>query len=80
MTLFDRGGKQMLLDCGRPALPSPGHDPVARANAAEGAVGALAAGRPMRITVAAPPATITDVIAPFLAIRGRVHVSHRTGR
>lgn len=69
MTLFARGGKQMVLDGIRPALPSPGHDPVARADAAEAAIGALAAGRPMRITAAAP-ATITDVIAPFLALWG----------
>ncbi|WP_405852204.1 LysR family transcriptional regulator [Streptomyces sp. NBC_00090] len=80
MTLFDRGGKQMALDGGRPALPSPGHAPVARADAAEAAVGALAAGRPMRITVAAPPTTIADAIAPFLAIRGRMHPPHRTER
>lgn len=64
MTLFDRGGKQMVLDGIRPALPSPGHDPVARADAAEAAIGALAAGRPMRITAAARATTITDVIAP----------------
>ena len=70
MTLFDRGGKRMVLDGCRPALPSPEHDPVARANAAEAAVGALADGRPMRITVASPPATITDVIAPLLANPG----------
>jgi DNA-binding transcriptional LysR family regulator len=70
MTLFDRGGKQMALTAaGRRFLPLA-RDLVARADTAEAAVGALAAGRAMRITVAAPPTTITDVIAPFLATWG----------
>ncbi|RZK74375.1 MAG: LysR family transcriptional regulator [Rhodococcus sp. (in: high G+C Gram-positive bacteria)] len=70
MTLFDRGGRQLILTAaGRRFLPLA-RDLVARADAAEAAVGALASGRAMRITVAAPPTTITDVIAPFLATWG----------
>ncbi|HEY9264991.1 MAG TPA: LysR family transcriptional regulator, partial [Mycobacterium sp.] len=70
MTLFDRGGKQLILSAAGWRFLPLARDLVARADAAEAAVGALATGRAMRITVAAPPTTITDVIAPFLATWG----------
>ena len=70
MTLFDRGGKQLVLSAGGRRFLPLARDLVARADAAEAAIGALSSGRAMRITVAAPPTTITDVIAPFLATWG----------
>jgi DNA-binding transcriptional LysR family regulator len=67
LTLFDRrGGRLILSQAGRQFVPVA-RDLVARADAASAAATALAAGRMDRITIAAPPTTMTDVIAPFIA-------------
>lgn len=70
MAFFDCGGKQMVLTAAGRRFLSLARDLVARADTAEAAVGAPAAGRAVRITVAASPPTITDVIVPFLAAWG----------
>jgi DNA-binding transcriptional LysR family regulator len=70
VTLFDRTGNRMeLTAAGRRFLPLA-RDLVTRADTALAAASSLASGRAMRLTVAAPATTITDVIAPFLATWG----------
>ncbi len=65
--LFDRtGGRLSITPAGEQFVPIA-RDLLARADAAVAAASALAAGRLDRITIAAPPTTMTDVVAPFLA-------------
>ncbi|UQX88180.1 LysR family transcriptional regulator [Jatrophihabitans telluris] len=67
LELFDRaGGRLVLTPAGEQFVPIA-RDLLARAEAANAAAAALAAGRLDRVTIAAPPTTMTDVIAPFLA-------------
>ncbi|MEV4237040.1 LysR family transcriptional regulator [Nocardia sp. NPDC049737] len=70
VALFDRGGGRLeLTAAGRQFLPVArgvlGHADDARAAAED-----FAAGRLVRLTIAAPVTTLNDVIAPFLATLG----------
>lgn len=65
--LFDRGGGRLALTSAGQAFVPIARDLLARADAASAAASTLAAGRLDRVTIAAPPTTMTDVIAPFLA-------------
>jgi DNA-binding transcriptional LysR family regulator len=65
--LFVRDGRALRLGpAGRRLLPIA-RDLVARADTANATMTALGRGSAMPLTVAAPPATIADVIAPFVA-------------
>ncbi|SDH11323.1 DNA-binding transcriptional regulator, LysR family [Sinosporangium album] len=65
--LFVRdSGRLHLSAAGERFLPIA-RDLITRAHHAQTTLRALAAGRPPRLTVAAPPTTIADVIAPFIA-------------
>ena len=65
--LFHRPGRRLeLTAAGREFLPLARHV-LATADEAQRAAADLAAGSLRRITIAAPPTTLTDVIAPFLA-------------
>ncbi|GII97365.1 LysR family transcriptional regulator [Sinosporangium siamense] len=65
--LFVRdGGRLHLSAAGERFLPIA-RDLIARSRHAQTTLRDLAAGRPPRLTVAAPPTTIADVIAPFIA-------------
>jgi DNA-binding transcriptional LysR family regulator len=67
VTLFNRErGRLSLNPAGQRFVPIA-RDLIARADAATIAASSFAAGRLDRITIAAPPTTMTDVIAPFLA-------------
>ncbi|MEV5753732.1 LysR family transcriptional regulator [Actinoallomurus sp. NPDC052308] len=70
LTLFDRrGGPLGLTAAGRQFLPVA-RDVLRRADDALSAAEAFAAGRLVRLTIATPTTTLTDVIAPFLATFG----------
>lgn len=65
--LFHRPGRRLeLTAAGREFLPVAKHV-LATAEEARRAAADLAAGALRRVTIAAPPTTLTDVIAPFLA-------------
>ncbi|WP_283136898.1 LysR family transcriptional regulator [Rhizohabitans arisaemae] len=65
--LFVRdGGRLHLSPAGERFLPIA-RDLLVRAGHAQTTLCALAAGRPPRLTVAAPPTTVADVIAPYIA-------------
>lgn len=67
LTLFERErGRLILSPAGRRFMPIA-RDLVARADAALAAASAFAAGQLDRISIAAPPTTVTDVVAPFVA-------------
>lgn len=70
LQLFQRDGVRLTLSPAGSQFVAVARDLVARADAAADAAAALAAGRLDRITIAAPPTTTTDVIAPFLATFG----------
>ena len=70
LQLFQRDGVRLVLSPAGSQFVAVARDLVARADAAADAAAALAAGRLDRITIAAPPTTTTDVIAPFLATLG----------
>ena len=70
LQLFQRDGIRLVLSPAGSQFVGVARDLIARADAASDAAAALAAGRLDRITIAAPPTTTTDVIAPFLATLG----------
>lgn len=68
--LFDRTGKRLVLSAyGRAFLPIA-RDLVHHADVATTTARALATGAPSQITVAAAPATVIDIVAPFIAHSG----------
>lgn len=73
VALFDRdGGRLRLSPAGERFVPIA-RDLVTRADRARAAAAALRDGATARLTVAAPAATVTDVIAPYLATTDREH-------
>lgn len=68
--LFHRTGGRLALTPAGDQFVGIARDLLARADAAIAAASSLAAGRLDRVTIAAPPTTMTDVIAPFLATLG----------
>ena len=71
LALFDRGGGRLALTSAGEAFVPIARDLLARADNATAAASTLAAGRLDRVTIAAPPTTMTDIIAPFLATLDR---------
>lgn len=70
VTLFDRSGNRLRLSAlGRAFLPLA-RDLLHTAEMAGAAAKALAAGSGTRLTLAAAPATLADIIAPFIASSG----------
>jgi LysR family transcriptional regulator, benzoate and cis,cis-muconate-responsive activator of ben and cat genes len=70
--LFDRSGKRLVLTAaGRSFLPIA-RDLARRADLASAAAQAMSDGAVAHLTVAAAPATVTDIIAPYI-VRGGVH-------
>lgn len=67
VTLFRRDGGRLQLSPAGLQFVEIARDLVARADRAQATVAALKQGEAPRLTVAAPPTTIADVIAPFLA-------------
>jgi DNA-binding transcriptional LysR family regulator len=68
--LFDRSKKRLILSAfGRAFLPIA-RDLVRHAELATASVRALASGTTATLTVAAPPATTIDILAPFIARSG----------
>jgi len=68
ITLFDRRDGRLTLSAGGRQFLPVARDVLGRADAAREAAAAIAAGRLQRVTIAAPGTTLTDVIAPFLAM------------
>jgi len=70
VTLFDRNGNRLRLSAlGRAFLPVA-RDLLHTSEMAAAAAKALAVGSTTRLTLAAAPATLTDIIAPFIARSG----------
>lgn len=70
LTLFDRVDSRLhLTAAGRDFLPIA-RDLVNRATVARATARSLAGGTDVRLTAAAPPTTIADIIAPFIVDRG----------
>jgi DNA-binding transcriptional LysR family regulator len=67
LSLFQRDGSRLVLSPAGSQFLAVARDLLGRADAAVEAAAALAAGRLDRVRIAAPPTTMTDVIAPFLA-------------
>lgn len=68
--LFIRAqGRLRLSSAGREFLPIA-RDLLLRTRIAEDAAAALAAGRMTRLSIATPPTTLVDIVAPFLATFG----------
>lgn len=70
LTLFERQGKRLVLTAAGKAFLLLARDLVARADQARGAARTMASGCANSLRVAAAPATITDIIAPFIAWQG----------
>src|SRR5688572_29175705 len=68
--LFHRGPTGVRLTAAGSRLLPMAQDLVARAEAAEGQMRAVADGTRIRLRVVAPATTVADVIAPFLASSG----------
>lgn len=70
LSLFDRTGRRLhLTAAGRTFLPIA-RDLIHRSERAVAAAQAMSVGRTTRLTVAAAPATITDIVAPFIVREG----------
>ncbi|MGA9346501.1 MAG: LysR family transcriptional regulator [Nocardioidaceae bacterium] len=70
LVLFDRTDRRLqLTPAGRSFLPVA-RDLVNRADVARATARSLAGGGDLRLTLAAPPTTITDIIAPFIVASG----------
>ena len=70
LTLFDRAERRLqLTPAGRAFLPVA-RDLVNRADVARATARSLAGGGDPRLTLAAPPTTIADIVAPFIVASG----------
>lgn len=70
LTLFDRTDRRLhLTPAGRAFLPVA-RDLVNRAEVASATAHSLAGGADLRLTLAAPPTTIADIVAPFIVSAG----------
>lgn len=70
LDLFDRRGNRLELTAAGAQFLPVARDLLRRADDALSAAEAFAAGHLVRLTIAAPTTTLTDVIAPFLATFG----------
>lgn len=70
VSLFERGGARLRLSAAGHRFLPVARDLVARADSAASLLRALADGAPPRLTIAAPSATVADVIAPYVASAG----------
>ncbi|GLY70382.1 LysR family transcriptional regulator [Amycolatopsis taiwanensis] len=70
LSLFHRHGNRLELTAAGAQFLPVAREVLDRADEALSAADALAAGRLVRLTIAAPTTTLTDVIAPFLATFG----------
>ncbi|GAB2990028.1 LysR family transcriptional regulator [Amycolatopsis acidiphila] len=70
LDLFDRRGNRLELSAAGAQFLPVARDVLQRADDALSAAEAFAAGHLVRITIAAPTTTLTDLIAPFLATFG----------
>lgn len=70
LDLFDRRGNRLDLTAAGAQFLPVARDVLRRADDALSAAEAFAAGHLVRITIAAPTTTLTDLIAPFLATFG----------
>lgn len=68
--LFDRTRKRLVLSAFGEAFLPIARDLLQHAELAAASVRALASGETPQLTVAAPPATTIDIVAPFIAQRG----------
>ena len=66
LVLFDRAGRRLQLTAGGRAFLPIARDLLKRAELAAASAHAMSAGVTARLTVAAAPATVTDIIAPFI--------------
>lgn len=71
VNLFERGGARLRLSAAGYRFLPVARDLVARADNAVSLLQALADGVPPRLAIAAPSATVADVIAPYVASAGR---------
>ncbi|MDT8912296.1 LysR family transcriptional regulator [Amycolatopsis sp. PS_44_ISF1] len=71
VSLFERGGSRLSLSAAGHRFLPVARDLVARADSAASLVRSLADGVPPRLTIAAPSATVADVIAPYVVSTGR---------
>ncbi|WP_020499836.1 LysR family transcriptional regulator [Sciscionella marina] len=71
VSLFERGGTRLRLNAAGHRFLPVARDLVARADSAASLLRALADGVPPRLTIAAPSATVADVIAPYVVSAGR---------
>ncbi len=70
LALFDRSDRRLsLTPAGRAFLPVA-RDLVNRADVARATARSLAGGADLRLTLAAPPTTIADIVAPFIVAAG----------
>lgn len=70
VAVFERDRGRLRLSRAGELLVPMARDLVSRAEVAEARLRDVAAGRPSRLTIAAPETTVADVIAPFLAETG----------
>lgn len=70
LALFDRIGKRLVLTAGGRAFLNIARDLVTRADQARSAARSMASGNARMLRVAAAPATISDIIAPFIVSQG----------
>ncbi|KAA9157473.1 LysR family transcriptional regulator [Amycolatopsis acidicola] len=71
LALFERHGNRLTLTAAGAQFLPVVRDVIRRAEDALSAAEAFAAGRMVKLTIAAPTTTLTDVIAPFLATFGQ---------
>ncbi|MEV7135719.1 LysR family transcriptional regulator [Arthrobacter sp. NPDC093128] len=70
LILFDRVGKRLVLTAAGRAFARIARDLVTRAEQAKSAARTMASGAASSLRVAAAPATISDIIAPYIASQG----------
>lgn len=68
--LFDRSRKRLVLSAFGQAFLPIARDLLQHAELAAASARALASGQAPKLTIAAPPATIIDIVAPFIAGSG----------
>lgn len=71
VSLFERGGARLHLSAAGHRFLPVARDLISRADSAASLAQSLADGVPPRLTVAAPSATIADVIAPYVVSAGQ---------